>query len=328
MSVLKKADRDRATGIRLPDFREVVHRLRGQLQTAYEMGAPPVEHAAFTAALMTAEREWATQAVVALYDHLKHHEQWRAAAYLLAYCVPAKLRDDPRIEEVVVDAMKIAETVKDPETERAAYYLDYLHEVPDAYLRSPLSMHARGHWMVTCAQLTRSKKVLEFATGCGSNVFHATLLEPKIQWCGVDVSKRQADANQSQAVKLGFTAIERSVEFRAHSHAEWFGTFDAVAVLDTLEHTVYPYELLDEAEKYVKPNGVVIVSVPHGPWSPFTPNLQAVGAGQHIATMDVATLQGMLGSRGEILSMEVLPNRHEPHHGNAVVGACYSPWED
>jgi 2-polyprenyl-3-methyl-5-hydroxy-6-metoxy-1,4-benzoquinol methylase len=317
---LRKSDKH----LSIPDFREVVERLRKLTETFYISKAGEAETLAVQGAMLSAEHEWAVQCVEGLYSHLTHYEQWRSAAYLMAYCMPAIVANDPRIVDLREHCLGLAEKMKDPETERAGYFLEHIQLLDDRYMMDQTSVSPRARYMLRAARLARCKSVLEYATGAGANVIHSKMTYPSIEWAGMDISQKQMLACQEQADRL-----KVGVQFRAHEFPEWFGKFDAVAVMDTLEHTAFPHELLEEAEKYIKPDGLVIFSVPNGPWSPFTHNkrnLELAGAGQHIAVSVPGEMSAMLGSRGSLLHMEIIQGG--PAQGNSNVAGVYEKFEN
>jgi SAM-dependent methyltransferase len=70
--------------------------------------------------------------------------------------------------------------------------------------------------------------------------------------------------------------------------------FDAVTVLDVLEHVPDPVELLSGARRALRPGGVVLVKVPHGRWNRLKHRLghrDAYDAREHILHFGAGTLR-------------------------------------
>lgn len=76
-------------------------------------------------------------------------------------------------------------------------------------------------------------------------------------------------------------------------------SFDAVLLFELLEHVKNPQEVIESAEKLLKPEGTILVTLPYGPW-------EALGKGtmltsntpqEHIRSFDKAAITTLLGSR-------------------------------
>lgn len=306
--------------VRLPDFGQVLTKLRGLLRAVYETGDDPTSHQIGLAALMAAEEVMVSQALCLLIDHLIFHEQYIKAVHLLAYSTPMAVMRDPEVKKRVDRVMEIAETIKDPETETAAFYLENVHATEDAYIAGNMLLQQRAEYWFKVVRLSLARTAMEFSTGCGIHPVQGRRLSPYVTWTGMDVSAKQVASNNEQMKRLGLP-----VEFKVQGDPEWYGRFDCVAVLDTLEHTAWPHELLDQAEKYCAQNGLVVVSIPNGPWSLFTPNDTNVGAGQHIATNSIGAIVTLLGTRGTVIDFATIKSNTPPWHNNGVCVVTYMP---
>ena len=146
------------------------------------------------------------------------------------------------MRDKIAETLALAEKIKDPETEQANFYLNSVHETTDAFVhRAPLQ--GRAAYWIRATRLSGAARALEFGSGSGSNVMQAAMVDPAVEWCGMDVSKAQCVFSQAQAKRLGIPVL-----FQPFGYAQWFGAFDSVGVLDTLEHTAFPHELLEQAE--------------------------------------------------------------------------------
>lgn len=292
-----------STSSPLPDFQAVASILRERAQATWATGNLSLYEVAHES-LQLAEREMAAQAVVYLYDHLAYHEQWREAAMLLAYCLPTAVHEDPRVRAAIEHAATLAATVSDPAVERASCYAALVHQMSDAWVSNPAAAPTRSHYWMLVARLARARVCVEYATGCGANVFQATERHPGTEWIGVDISRAQIVANREQAERTGNRA-----RFLFDDDASIFGTADVVAVLDVLEHSVYPDEILTAAERYARrPGGFVCVTVPNGPWCLGAPKTGegTLKAGEHLAVQTVQTLAAYLTSRGRVVDCQVI----------------------
>lgn len=281
------------------DFRRTVDQLRTLLQT---MPNAPGRWGAW-AADITVEREFAVQAVEFLYNHLVQYEQFTAAAHLLAWAVPVDIRDDARIKALVVRSVEASNEMESPEREvliaRAG-----IHELTDQFMTMTSALPPRAAYWLHCVRLRGCTDALEFGTGCGSNVIHAAQIEPSVNWWGTDASKEQIEANLEQAQRLGL----KNAHFIYMDKEDYRGRFPSVAVLDVLEHTAYPEQLLEKAERFVDKGGILTAVVPKGPWSLHTKNDPGPAtAGNHVNVSSVADMVALGQRRGTVLAAQELP---------------------
>jgi len=293
-----------------PNFMEVAAVLRRNVvDTHYKdlsNGKPYESYVPARNAMEEAEGEMAVQALSFLYDHLTFHEQWKKALALLAYSVPVRLINDIRIRKIIEHAQKNVEAMEDAETERANFYLTKCNAMEDHYIAMFQQMPQRSRYWLMVSRLRDAKRCLEYGTDCGLNVHWAAKLDSKIQWYGTDISEKQVSYNKDQADRSGAD----NADFISCDDERFFGTMDTVAVLDTLEHTAHPYELLVAAEKFVAPGGAVVVSVPLGAWS-GREQFHGTLVGQHIDTQSLGGLRALLASRGEVVDVQ-------PIHGGSL----------
>ena len=286
-----------------PNFMEVAAVLRRNVINRHyadlSHGKPYDSYVPVRQAMEEAEGEMAVQALSFLYDHLTFHEQWKKALALLAYSVPASLISDIRIRKIIEHAQKNVEAMEDAETERANFYLTKCNAMEDSFLDMFENMPQRARYWLMVSRFRDSKRCLEYGTDCGLNVHWAAKFDSKIQWYGTDISEKQVSFNKEQADRSGAD----NADFIACDDERFFGTMDTVAVLDTLEHTAHPYELLDKAEKFVAPGGAVVVSVPLGAWS-GREQFHATLVGQHIDTQSLGGLQALLSARGDVVDIQ------------------------
>ena len=298
-----------------PDFREVVHRVR---EFAASCRAAPGEFWASANALRVVRRELGAQAFASLYWLLTQGEQWREAAMLIAYAMPHDVRSDPRVREVIEHAAGICEGVRDPETESARIYTAAVHRIEDEHAANLLTVRGEA-WLGAC-RLLGARTAIEFGTGAGAHVLYAARTTSGARWIGLDLNEDQIAANREQAQRLG---LDRA-EFYTHPEPSLAGAADVVGVLDVLEHTVYPDETLSAAESYLRPGGMMVVTVPLGAWAPAEDSIKNAGPGQHLAVESRGTLAARLRARGELVHIAV-NHGDVPPEGNASIFAAYRP---
>ena len=307
----------------LPDFREVSNVLRALLiEQTRQVGDPGFRVA--LKAVQQATRLMAAQSVVYLYNHLCHVEQWREAATLLAFALPHDVRSHPEVRRCVEHASRMAAALGDPETERAGMYLTLVHEMSDEWAKFLSGMPLRARYFLMVSRLIGAKVAIEFAAGCGMNVMQAAQAAPAITWVGVDISRGQIEHCREQAARLEIP----NVFFETPEEGTWKGRGDCVGLLDALEHTVYPDELVAATEAYVAPGGRLCVVVPNGPWDLHAkqvhdPDVTGVeGVSNHVAVASPETLMAYLSQRGTLVDVQVLDGDGT---GNGSVAVTYLP---
>lgn len=242
----------------------------------------------------------AAEAIAFLYEHLCEHEQWTAAAHLLAFALPTSCRMDPRVIAAIRHAATVAETLDTPEKE-LIHYRGHVHQIDDDFVKGAQAVTQRGAYWIRATRLfcAGAGRAAEFGSGCGSNVMHATKLGPEIEWTGIDASKEQIDWCRATGERLGIRT-----SWATDPDESLFGAFDSIAILDVLEHTAHPLPLIERAEKYLRPGGIVTISMPRGPWSLHTRN--DVSVGNHVNVTTIGMLAEFAEKRGRILSLDLL----------------------
>ena len=102
--------------------------------------------------------------------------------------------------------------------------------------------------------IPQEKNIFDFGMGWGSYLFMAKAYGYNV--CGLEVSKERTEF----AVEMGIPCV-------ASLAALGDRKFDFIHSDQTLEHLNYPLETLREIAHYLKPDGVVFLSVPNGSWT-------------------------------------------------------------
>jgi 2-polyprenyl-3-methyl-5-hydroxy-6-metoxy-1,4-benzoquinol methylase len=95
--------------------------------------------------------------------------------------------------------------------------------------------------------------------GCGDGETSAYLKEKKIaDWvCGIESSSAVAAIARARLDEVLETDIEKvDLPYDAES-------IDLILVLDVLEHLVQPWDVVKKLQKYVKPGGFIVASIPN-----------------------------------------------------------------
>jgi len=124
----------------------------------------------------------------------------------------------------------------------------------------------------------RASEVKLLDVGCSSGAFLLAAREIGLEAEGVEISPEAADA----ARRAGFRVFTGLLEDAAYPDA----SFDAVTLIEVLEHLREPRALLAECRRILRPGGVLLATTPNGAsWT-----ARAMGA-----SWDVFSLTGMGG---------------------------------
>lgn len=286
------------------DFAETVQRLREFAQSA----GPDADGEAHRI-----EEELAVSCACFLYEHMTARNQLVGAAHLLAHALPLSIRDDARIRACVAHA--VAATAR---LDSAAHELvkarEGTYSTPDALFAVRATLPWRVLYWLRAVRLAQASCAVEYGCGHGSNVLQCAQHDDAVQWSGVDVNAEQVECNRVQAKRIGIDAA-----FFVDPAPHLASLFDSVAVLHVLEHTAYPIQVLEAAERYVNARGHVVVVVPTDAKAVdvASRDLLDIRAGVcreergHINSMDIGDLVALVEPRGRILDVakiEVAPN--------------------
>lgn len=146
-----------------------------------------------------------------------------------------------------------------------------------------------------------SYKILDLGSGDGS--FSDLISRSGYSVTGVDVSSAGINAALSNFPEVKF--IQASIFDLPYDELE--GRFDFVVSVETIEHLLYPRELLKAARKCLKPSGKVILTTPY---NGYIKNLiiaflgktdkhhMSLVDGGHVKFFSVATLTQLLKQEG------------------------------
>lgn len=304
------------------DFKKTVAQLRELVQkanVAHPLGSQ--ETSGLWLADAKLEGELAAQAIEFLFDHLIQFEQFTAAAHLVAWCIPASIRGSKRMTKLVEDAVLFSSKMQSQEMELDLVRASAAQKLPKDFLLNTDGLAPRAHFWLRCVQLRRAKSPLEFGTGGGANIFHCSDRSRDTIWTGLDLTPSQVEHNKLTSMALRDdrpnTRFISEAEAKPHS-------FDCIGILDVLEHTAYPAELVARAEQLLAPGGLMVLVVPNGPWSLATDNRSKENlACNHVnVSSAIGMIQFVQDRNGEILTLDLIPGP-DPSHGNSSVCIAY-----
>jgi SAM-dependent methyltransferase len=160
--------------------------------------------------------------------------------------------------------------IADLETRKSLFTLDYIKG----------NSEPRFHMMGQILKDTGVKTM--FDAGCGhgwSSLFFANNLNLSVVGYDVDPgavkwAKEIRDQTNTEADAHFFNEWDKASYFAEKSYG---GKLDAAICSEVLEHVVDPNKFIDRVETFVKPGGLVLCTVPFGPWEYDGPNWHGLG---------------------------------------------------
>jgi 2-polyprenyl-3-methyl-5-hydroxy-6-metoxy-1,4-benzoquinol methylase len=176
-------------------------------------------------------------------------------------------------------------------------YQDANPEHHHAYLISPLLE------MLAKKKSSSTSKLRVLDLGCGNGSFSNLIAQQGYEVVGVEESQSGVKVAQLNFPDCHF--IQASISALPYTELE--NSFDIVFSSEVIEHLLYPRELLIDAKRCLKPNGILIITTPyHG----YIKNLVVAVLGKmdqhfsplwdggHVKFFSVPTLTELLKSEG------------------------------
>lgn len=116
------------------------------------------------------------------------------------------------------------------------------------------------------ASLPPGSMVFEYGCGPGHIIGPLAKHFPHLRFVGYDFSASAVEVVNQGALDNGLTNLT-GVHKPPPSE---LGDFDAVICSEVLEHVTEPWSLLAAVEGFCKPYGLVVITVPYGPWEPLS----------------------------------------------------------
>lgn len=175
------------------------------------------------------------------------------------------------------------------------------------------------------SKLPPGARVLE--VGCGAGHILGTLAKhlPQHDYTGIEFSAAAVNCVNKGAEKVGRTNLRAYVADGSKPIADQFGreAYDAVIISEVLEHVVEPWDVLQKGEACVKKGGLVLVTVPYGPWEPWTFREKGRFLERaHIWHIDREMLTEMIGDKQDIQVNGLIAGMTPEHraYGNIFLG--------
>ena len=107
-------------------------------------------------------------------------------------------------------------------------------------------------------QYAFGKRVLD--VGCGTGEFLSYLKENGFDTTGIEPSSDAVAAAESRGLAVHNATLEEFVE---HHRSSGIGTFDAITLLNVLEHVPEPAQVVEIIKPLLNPEGIICVRVPN-----------------------------------------------------------------
>lgn len=194
----------------------------------------------------------------------------------------------------------------------------------DREIRSHLGLPAEPK--ILPADTANRLRILDFGCSQGecpiviANRLGADVVGADASWSEIERARRLADRHADRPEGLTFvTANERDLSALQEQFAK-HGPFDAAIMAEVLEHLIDPINLVERIEAMVRPGGVIVITVPYGPWETQQPE---PARGQHLREWDYPDLQDIFGAKPDLVVHRV-PLQSCPDTGeilgNTVLG--------
>ncbi len=191
------------------------------------------------------------------------------------------------------------------------YYDDFYRakgETAQSELHFEDNMSGPRHQVIAeqVAKLPPGSTIFEYGCGPGHVIGPIAKMFPQHDFVGFDFSASAVEVINKGAAERGMKNLTASTTLPS-------GKFDAVICSEVLEHVVEPWKLLAEVEAYVKPDGLIIISVPQGPWEPMSYEESAARWKErfHLWSIDRQMMLEMIGERKEFKTHFVMAKPSE-----------------
>ncbi|MCD6069607.1 MAG: glycosyl transferase group 1 [Microvirga sp.] len=162
--------------------------------------------------------------------------------------------------------------------------------------------------------------ILDF--GCSQGECAVTLSNRLgADYVGVDASpdevsraKKLAFAKAKHPHGLTFICDDERLEGQFADHWKHGLGFDVAIMAEVLEHVADPIALVERIEGYVKPGGLICITMPYGPWETQQPEPLR---GQHLREWSNADLEDIFGGKSELV-LDVVPLAQCPVTGEVL----------
>lgn len=121
--------------------------------------------------------------------------------------------------------------------------------------------HKRINWILN--EVKDSREILD--VGCSQGIISLLMAKESKQVLGLDIQKEAVNF-ANMLLEGEFKDIKNNIEFRCFNFLEFDENvvFDTIVMTEVLEHLESPINFIIHAKKYLKDNGLLVITVPFG----------------------------------------------------------------
>lgn len=216
------------------------------------------------------DKQAALAAFRTLFEHMSIHEElWRLEQ--MFQFLPYTIENEPEVLAMRQHLTQVQVGHLKTDGGEEAWYRDGSPGdviTPDFIAHAEKMPSVRCQWMIEEAKARGFRRVVEFGSVDGPNIFTWTKLAPEVEWHGVEVNPAAVAHSRKLMAETGINIKMHNATFLdfALEHPD---QFDAACVFEVLEHN-NPQggtRIIEAAIKAVKDGGRVYITTPLGAWS-------------------------------------------------------------
>lgn len=148
------------------------------------------------------------------------------------------------------------------------------------------------------ANAINPRSILDYGCAHGSFPMNMAPLMPNVQFMGIDIAHSNIEIARAWAEKEGVSDRVKFAQGRIGAMPESLGKFDVVMANEVIEHIHDFRTVIESLKAYVSNKGIMIMTVPFGPWEALGWNLpQNIGWRAHIHHFERADLDEIFGNQ-------------------------------
>lgn len=216
---------------------------------------------------------------------IKHFEQYSDIVAM------QKVMDDVDIEAVIPGYRKRYSFLLN-NTFKEHYKAYYQYEKDRGVVYGPESLEGQPRFecISDIVKRAKPKSVLDYGCAHGHYTINLAKRMKDIHFVGVDIE----GSNIKTATKWAKDIKIKNVSFKQGDHTFIEGHYDLIIAAEVLEHVKSPTAVVNKLMDQLNPGGVMVISVPYGPWEALGYDLHPEWRA-HVHHLERADLKDMFG---------------------------------